>query len=1543
MPRKIFCTFLSSLLVISVFQFSAPITHSESAINPPTGQIISQSAESTDDLPLPAYLDTALSYKERAADMVSRMSLHEKELQLIPAAPAIPRLGLKAYSYQNEALHGLMSNDGGASFPSPITTASSWNPELMEAVGKIVSDEIRAYYNAGSGRGLSYYSPTMNLMRDPRWGRNEESYSEDPFVTAVFGEMFVKGMQGTGDGKTNQNPGAEYGVDYVKVIPTLKHYAANNSERNRNSGTYDVDNKTLRDYYTWAFQRIIEKTNVSSLMSAYNRVNGFPCSASDYLLTTLLRKTFGFTGFVVNDCGAVNDTILNHRWVPPGWDHAVTIEEAVALHMKAGDNMDCGGGSMNTVYNGYTSSAVEKGFLTEDEVDHTLIEILVQRFKTGEFDGPVTYNQSTGFPMFGMEPYKDLVWSTPVANNYNSDRIPESKDNIAKTVEAGMQGAVLLKNENNALPIKDSDTSIRVFGPLARCWDLGDYSGWPKSERVNFRQGMQLVGAQKGKTVEYWEGSTFTAPSSTSNMIQVRAIGFYPGAGIINASSGTDVYNLSKSGTNLTNVQDGSYIRFPNIDLKLMDTEEFRVFSASSNSYDVNVEFHLDSPNGSILGSVLCLRTGSNNFSGTLATSFIPITSDNRTSITAGFSSKVSSVSGQENVPFTVDKFNRPLWDFARGENNGIHDIYVTFSYERVPTLNTTQLANASHSGVSVVYIGTATANARNESDSATFSAYRVCNEASDRPNLKFPAGQEALVNEVAARTHAAGGRVVVMIQAVGVMDITPFVDNVDAIVWTAYNGMRQGEADAKVLFGDYNPGGHLTQTWFANDSQLYPYPGTAPDNGFLWDYSIDNRDEKTGRTYMYFNGTPRYPFGYGLSYSGFKFDNINVSGPVNGIITVTTDVTNTGAVDGADVVQVYVKAPGAGNGVVPKQALKGFKRIEVPSGQTKTAEVKIELKDLEEIDPGTIGTVGYGFNHGRRVLTPGSYEFVVAYDSANPADSKTIQLTGEETPLDLKVVTLRTEKAVAMKGNSFASDVTVCLTDETFLEPGANGLSIVYTSSNPNVAKVDPATGVVTAVDGGTALITATFSYKSAVMKADYPVAVLDMASLTDAWIDGAPVAGFRYNRFLYEIELPPCSTYEIPVITYTAAEGCDVVYTPAEKLPGVSEIVVTRGIETVSYQFSFKYMSVDVGDTFVETLATFDSLAAKGPRSTYQGPGGSDQMYFDWTNIDPVPMSNNRQTINLRDFENQEGLYLTFTMDFSAEDMSVPISTVLAAGSPNCVRLRDSNSSQERNFGWRPTSQWGLRWGKNYVRIPLASAIKRSDTGSSDRTVPTSEYTINVNGVERQALECHLNTINWSDVTRMIFYVNTNGTWFNQNGAGNKITFGLSDIKIIDATVQMQTEELHAALEALMTPKIAPDPYTNASYRNYLTAYENAGKINAIADWPSPLICAIDSLQAAIDNLVERDVFSADFPDSSAYIRNTTDERVKGNAIAAVYLKNGVLEKLDAKPFDVPAGDSLPIYFDLDFSKYPPTEYNYKVFFWDDTFRPFVAPIIT
>ncbi len=888
-------------------------------------------------------------------------------------------------------------------------------------------------------------------------------------------------------------------------------------------------------------------------------------------------------------------------------------------------------------------------------------------------------------------------------------------------------------------------------------------------------------------------------------------------------------------------IQLNSYIKFEKIDLTKMSAEEVRIFSASNNNIKVNAEFHLDSPNGSILATVLCLPTGSNDYSGSVPSTFDEVTEANWAS--AGFSSKVSSEAGEYNKEFTISKFNRPLWDFARGENNGIHDIYVSFSYDRTPVMDEEQLANASHDGISVVYIGTATANARDENDKATFGAYRVCNEASDRPNIKFPAGQEVLVNEVASRTKAAGGKTVVVIQSVGVMDVSAFEENVDAIIWTAYNGMRQGEAHARVLFGDYNPGGHLTQTWYADDSQLYSYP-----ENFLWDYSIDNRDGKAGRTYMYYNGTPRYPFGYGLSYTNFVIDNMSVSDPVDGIITVTADVTNTGDVDGAEVVQAYVKAPGAGNGTVPKQELKGFARVEVAAGETEQAVVEIELKDLAVIAPDSVS--GYNFEGGRRVLMPGDYEIVVAYDSATPAESKTVALSGSELPLEMKVVTLKNDKVVALPGDEFGSEVSVCLTDETFLEPGEDGLSVVYTSSNPDVAVVDAETGVVTAVSGGTSLITATFTLDGQEMKATYPVSVLSMACLNALSINGEELEGFRYNKFIYDIELSPSETTEIPEFTWEAADDCEVICTPTTKIPGTSVIEVTKGTETVTYEFRFTYDPA-YDDALAETVSTLDKFTTS--RFPKYANANAGDMYADWTDIDNAP-------VNLKDHPNVDNLYLTFNMVWHAKDESKPLSSFDLGNGSNALRFRSADASKpgsptdsnppsltEHNFGWRITQSWAneMHWGENKVKIPLGVAIQ-SPAPTTNRDT-TANYQININGNDIVTKECHLGQIDWSSVRRVIMMI----FFGNSVPEGNEVTLELEDMKIVDASIEMQTDSLRVELEKMLAEKIEKGQYTAESYNAYLAAYDKAEKINGIAAWPSPLKSMIVELQAAIDAL--------------------------------------------------------------------------------------------
>lgn len=397
-----------------------------SAISPPC-----KAAGVSADGITPPYLDPDLPAEARARDLISRMTLEEKISQLGNTAPAIPRLGVPAYEWWNEALHGVARSGLATSFPQAIAMSSTWDPDLVYEIASAISDEARVYNNL-YGKGLTYWSPTINLARDPRWGRTEETYGEDPYLTSRLAVSFVRGMQGS-DPK------------YLKTVATVKHFAANNSEFNRHNGSSDMDERTLREYYLPAFRAAVEEAGVYSVMSAYNAVNGVPCSANKMLLTDILRNEWGFKGYVVSDCDAIHDIWANHHYVS-------TPSEAAAVAIKAGTDLNCGGTCQKSV-----GKAIADGLLTEEDVDTALIRLFTARIRLGEFDPPE------------MVPYKSIPDSELC-----------SKEHQDLALRAAREAIVLLKNEKGLLPLdKNKIKSVAVIGPNADVCQLGGYSGTP--------------------------------------------------------------------------------------------------------------------------------------------------------------------------------------------------------------------------------------------------------------------------------------------------------------------------------------------------------------------------------------------------------------------------------------------------------------------------------------------------------------------------------------------------------------------------------------------------------------------------------------------------------------------------------------------------------------------------------------------------------------------------------------------------------------------------------------------------------------------------------------------------------------------------------------------------------------------------------------------------------------------------------------------------------------------------------------------------------
>ena len=405
---------------------------------------------------------------DRILSLVAQMTYAEKIQQLQNHAPAISRLGLAAYEYWSEGLHGIGFTAGATSFPQAIALASTWDPALLQRVASAISDEARGF-NVRDGKGLTYWSPVINMLRDPRWGRFEESYSEDPYLMARMGVAFVRGLQGD-DPK------------YLKAVSTPKHFAGNNSEYNRHNGSSDIDEQLLHEYYLPAFEATVVEAGAFSVMSAYNEVNGVPSAANRLLLHDLLRDTWGFKGYVASDCDAVWDIANSHHWTS-------TTTEAAAKALQAGTDLNCG-----STYPNELQAALDQGLVTEGDVDTALVRVLRARFLLGEFDSAADV------------PYRSI----------GADVI-QSQANRSLALEAAREAIVLLKNEGGLLPLDRATVhSIAVIGPHGDDVTLGGYSGTP-DHTVSALAGIRAkFSSPIGATVAYQQGCTVTGSKDQS-------------------------------------------------------------------------------------------------------------------------------------------------------------------------------------------------------------------------------------------------------------------------------------------------------------------------------------------------------------------------------------------------------------------------------------------------------------------------------------------------------------------------------------------------------------------------------------------------------------------------------------------------------------------------------------------------------------------------------------------------------------------------------------------------------------------------------------------------------------------------------------------------------------------------------------------------------------------------------------------------------------------------------------------------------------------
>jgi len=1025
----------------------------------------------------PIYLNTNYSFEERAVDLVSRLTLEEKQSLIGNNMAAIPRLGIKSYNVWSEALHGVLSGanpsvglQGPTSFPGSVALGSSWDPELLELEASVIADEARATFQTGT-KGLTFWSPVVEPIRDPRWGRTGESYGEDPFLASTMSSGFVRGLMGS-------DP------TYMKAVPCAKHYFANNSEFDRHVSSSNMDSRDMREFYLYPYKELIENDALPSIMSSYNAVNHVPTSASTFYLDTLARRTYGMNGYVTGDCAAIEDIYTGHYYVE-------TAEEATALGLKAGVDSDCG-----SVYQRYAISALEKGLITVADIDRALVNMFMIRFRTGEFDPE------------SMVPY--TLYPASVVNSERSQAI---------AMEVATRTPVLLKNEvpagasAKALPIDlRSISSIALIGPQADKVELGPYSGRPEeSSKITPYQGIKKYIEDKGLSVDV-KLATGGSTKSKSNLLYIAYFELSKPDGTVSHHDATK-YSFSSEGITVgsgmgdeeqvRSVDDGSWTAYENVDLVNVDKITIGLNIPTEGGI---VEVHVGSPEGNLISTIEATKASGKRVGGVYGAS-MPL----------------------------EEKVNKLGY-------NGPQTLYLVYKAPEDDEIDPEVIKAAKNSDVAVVFVGT-------DENTAT--------EEADRLTLLLPGNQLNLIKAVAA----VNSNTIVVMQTLGCVEVEEFknLDSIAGILWTGYNGQAQGAAIPKVIFGDVTPGGKLNGTWYK----------TVKDLPAITDYTLRANDGKNGRTLWYFTKPVSYEFGYGISYTTFEYSNFEISKSnitPDDKITISVDVTNTGAYDGDEVVQIYMTTPDSPASLQrPFKRLKGYKRVTIPVGHTKTVDIDIDCSDLWFWD----------MDADKITYDSGRYVFEVGSSSKDIRGTLTAVMNGKFTP-KLKVVVADCGVSVMRAGETAQTKVSACLTDDSFIDMAS--AKVRYISSNPNVVSVD-ASGAITAKSMGVATITAKVTYGGKTVSDSYAVKVNPELSLATLTVDGKSILKAGVDQYAVVKK----ASSKAPVVKATAKNAAlAVVVKQAEAVPGTAVVKVVDNVTCDEKEYVVNFGVKSVSDEF-------------------------------------------------------------------------------------------------------------------------------------------------------------------------------------------------------------------------------------------------------------------------------------------------------------------------------------------------------------------------
>jgi beta-glucosidase len=717
------------------------------------------------------YLNSSLGPVERAKDLVSRMTLEEKASQMLDVAPGIPRLGVPAYNWWNEGLHGIARNGFATNFPESIGLAATWDTKLMHQVGTTIATEGRAKYNEAIRNGdhsryagLTFWSPNINIFRDPRWGRGMETYGEDPFLTASMGEEFVKALQGD-DPK------------YLELVSTPKHFAVHSGpESLRHSFDVPVSEHDLEDTYLAAFRATITDAHADSIMCVYNAVDGIPGCASPMLLEKHLREDWGFKGYAVSDCDAVADIQRGHHYTQ-------TMEQADADAVKAGTDLDCGNAYRDVV------KAVNDHLLAESDIDAAVVRLFTARMRLGMFDPP------------SMVPFNAIPYSEV-----------NSAAHRALARDAAREAIVLLKNRKDTLPLKSSIRKIAVVGPTADLLESieGNYNGTALdpvtpleglrksfgSENVTYAAGSILAEgtpapipteylhtdtslATPGLKGEYFDNVQFAGePKLTRTDAKIN---FDWNRVAPAADFSAKTFSVRWAGV-LTPPQAGDYVvdlRGPRGVLTLDPTGEVVTGPQAQGKQFDRVRIYVDDK-------------------------LVMDSHSNPSSARVNFADTKPHAIRVEYVHLPDDRFVDLEWQPPAG------------------SLLQPALDAAKNADATIAFVGLSP-NLEGEEMPVHVDGF----DGGDRTSIELPAAQEHLLESLGET-----GKPLIVVLTAGSAVALPWAnEHADAILVAWYPGEEGGDAIADVLKGAYNPAGRLPVTFYRSTADLPPFTDYSMKN----------------------------------------------------------------------------------------------------------------------------------------------------------------------------------------------------------------------------------------------------------------------------------------------------------------------------------------------------------------------------------------------------------------------------------------------------------------------------------------------------------------------------------------------------------------------------------------------------------------------------------------------------------------------------------------------------------------------------------------